>query len=224
MSFLTKAALVLTLCGALAIAGWHQASHWRPPVARYPSQGVDIGDAPDPIEWGFVRVAGADFAYLAATVGADRRVPSFEANWNALPAAGMRRGAVHLYSLCQPAVAQANAFNTTVPRSHDALPAAVDVTFRDDCAARPDAPALVRDLRQFLTMVEAHTGHPVLLRIAAPVERRYDLTAAIDRPVWAMADFIAPDYAARPWRLWRASDMRRIDGIEDPLNWNVTAR
>ncbi len=222
MSFLTKAALALTLIGAIAIGGWHQATAWHPPTARYPVQGIDLDDRAGPLEWGFVRAAGARFAYLTATVGADRRVPAFEANWNALPAAGLRRGAVHLYSLCQPAVAQANAFNTTVPRSRDALPAAVDVTFRDDCAARPDARALVRDLRQFLTMVEAHTGHPVLLRVAAPVERRYALTAAIDRPVWAMADFVAPDYAARRWRLWRASDMRRIDGIEGPLNWDVS--
>jgi lysozyme len=34
---------------------------------------------------------------------------------------------------------------------------------------------------------------------------------------------LKPDYTARPWRMWRASDFRRIDGIEGPVNWDVVA-
>jgi len=214
----------LTGAGLLALAGWHWTTHWHPAADRFPLQGVDLPERPPAgIEWGTLRAAGADFAYLVATSGADRRAPGFEANWNALPAAGLRRGAVHLYSLCQPAAAQANAFNTTVPRTADALPVAVDLSYRDDCAARPGRAALVADLRRFADVVEAHTGNPVILRLARDVERDYALSAAIDRPIWAMANFLSPGYPARAWRLWRASDMRRVDGIEGPVNWDVVA-
>jgi lysozyme len=209
--------------GMLGVAGWSYATRWAPSTLRYPLQGIDLGEDPGAIEWGTVRARGADFAYLTATSGKDRRVPSFEANWEALPAAGLRRGAVHLYSLCQGAAEQANAFNTVVPRTGDALPAAVDIDFRDDCAARPDRPALVAELTRFLKTVETHTTRPVLLRVSRPVERAYQLTAALDRPVWAIGNALPPSYAARPWRMWRATDVRRVEGIEGPVDWDVVA-
>ena len=213
----------MVVLGAAGIAAWVYAAGWRPSTARYPLQGVDLEvDAGTP-EWRTVRAAGADFAYLVATDGRDRRAPAFEANWAALPEAGLRRGAVHLYSLCQPAADQANAFNLVVPRERDALPAAVDVAFRGDCTARPDRDALVADLSRFLTMAETHTGKTMLLRVDRAVEGRYRLSDAIARPVWLVANLFPPSYGARPWRLWRASSLRRVGGIEGPTNWDVVA-
>lgn len=222
MSVVRTAAL-LVVAGLLAIFGWTIATRWAPSTRTYPLQGVDLPAGPAPIDWGSVRADGADFAYLVATVGADQREATFEANWDALPEAGLRRGAVHLYSLCQPAVDQANAFNTVVPRTDDALPAAVDISFRADCTARPDRDALVGSVRQFLSMVETHTGKLVLLRLSRPAESHYTLSAALARPVWAVRNLVAPDYAARPWRMWRASDFRQIEGVEQPVNWDVVA-
>ena len=218
-----RVAVALVVAGLLVMLVWTWASRWAPSAERYPLQGIDLPADPPPVDWGSVRADGADFAYLVATAGAGGRDTAFEANWNALPEAGLRRGAVHLYSLCDAAADQANAFNTTVPRADDALPAAVDIGFRDDCAARPERDVLIAELRRFLAMVETHTGKPLLLRLSRAVESRYTLSAALARPVWAMGDLIAPEYAARPWRLWRASDFRRVDGIEGPVNWDVVA-
>lgn len=220
---LFKAAGVLVGAGLLGIAGWNFATGWHPAQSQYPLQGIDLGENPGAIEWGTVRARGADFAYLVATSGADRRDPGFEANWAALPEAGLRRGAVHLFSLCQLAADQANAFNAFVPRTADALPVAVDVSYRDDCIARPDRAVLIDELRTFIAMVETHTRKPVLLRVTKPVDTDYQLSAAIDRPIWSIGTLFPPIYAARPWRIWRASDIRRIDGIEGPVNWNVVA-
>ena len=220
---LWRAVAILVLAGAAAIAAWSFATGWAPSPRRYALQGLDLGELPPPVEWPTVRAAGADFAYLVATIGADRRDPEFEPNWAALPEAGMRRGAVHLYSLCRSAADQANAFNVVVPAAADALPAAVDLSFRDDCAARPDRDVLVGEVRRFVTMVETHTGKPVLLRVSRAMEAKYRLTAAIERPVWAMAAAFPPAYAARPWRLWQATTIRRIGGIDGPVNWDVMA-
>ena len=220
---LAKAAGVLIAAGLLGIGGWSAATGWRPAADQYPLQGIDLGENPAPVEWGTVRARGADFAYLVATSGADRRDPGFEANWTAVPEAGLRRGAVHLYSLCQLAADQANAFNAFVPRTADALPAAIDLAIRPDCTARPDREVLIHELRTFVKMVETHTRKPVLLRLSKPIETEYRISAAIDRAVWATANFFPPAYAARPWRMWRASDIRRIDGIEGPVNWDVVA-
>ena len=215
--------IVLALAGFLTIGMWTFATGWTPSTSRYPLQGLDLGEHPPAAEWPTVRAAGADFVYLVATAGTDRREPSFEGNWNALPEAGLRRGAVHLYSLCQPASDQANAFNLVVPAASDALPAAVDASPRDDCAARPDRAVLIGDLTRFITMVEAHTGKPMLLRIGRAMEARYHLTSAIPRPVWAVANAFPPAYAARPWRLWTASGIRHVGGIGGSVKWDVVA-
>ncbi|MET4896552.1 GH25 family lysozyme [Sphingomonadaceae bacterium jetA1] len=221
MAILWKIGAGLAALGALGMGGWRYATHWAPPIERYPLQGIDLPENPPAVEWRTLRANGADFAYLVATSGADRRDAAFEANWAALPEAGLRRGAIHLYSLCQPATAQADAFNIFVPRAGDALPAAIDLSYHDDCTARPDRAQLIADLTRFLSMVETHTGKPVMLRVSRAFESDYRITAALPRPVWAMGTLLKPDYAARPWRMWRASDIRRVEGVEGPVNWDV---
>jgi lysozyme len=218
-----KFAGALAAAGFVGICGWTYATGWHPDVKRYPLQGIDLAENAGPVEWGTVRASGADFAYIIATSGTDRRDPGFEANWAALPEAGLRRGAVHVYSLCQRADEQANAFNTFVPRTADSLPTAVDIAFHDDCTARPDRAVLIADLARFATMVETHTAKPVMFRISKSVDATYDLSAALQRPLWAVANVLVPSYTSRQWRIWRASDFRRIDGITGPVNWDVVA-
>lgn len=205
------------------MAGWSLAVHWRPSPERFALQGTDLPMNAQPLEWGFVHAAGADFAYLAATAGTRQRAPAFEANWAALPEAGLRRGAVHLFSLCEAAEDQADAFNTVVPQAEDALPPAVDIDLREDCDAHPDRAALVAEIGRFAERVETHAGKPVIVRISRAAERDYQLSAALNRPIWVVGNAMAPGYAARPWRMWRASDFRRIDGVEGPMNWDVVA-
>ncbi len=208
--------------GLASVAAVTLAWSWRP-SDRFPFQGVDVSEANGPIDWWTVRKDGADFAYVRATSGAAIRDPRFEANWAGVYEAGLRRGAMHAYSLCKLASDQANNFNTTVPRTRDALPAAVEIDFAPDCTSRPEPRVVIDELRRFLTMVEAHTGKPVLLKISKPFEAAYGVTAALPRPVWAVQDFFPPEYPARPWRMWQASGIRRIDGVEGPVHWNVVA-
>lgn len=214
-----KAAALLAAAGVLGIATWQWATHWRPSPARYPLQGVDLPLDAAVVEWGSVRGAGADFAYLAATAGERGRAPAFEANWQALPEAGLRRGAVHLFEPCGDGRAQADAFNAVVPRSADALPPAVSVEATGDCPV----PRVGREVRRFAAVVEAHLGKPVILRVSRAAEKKYRLAASLDRPVWVMGNVLRPGYAQRPWRLWRASEWRRVEGIERPMNWDVVA-
>ena len=68
-----KAVGAMVVAGAIGIGGWSYATAWHPKVSQYPLQGIDLDERPGPIEWGTVRARGADFAYLVATSGADRR-------------------------------------------------------------------------------------------------------------------------------------------------------
>lgn len=208
--------------GLTAVVVWTLALSWRP-SDRYPFQGVDVSETQGPVDWWTVRHDGADFAYLRASYGAVGRDARFADNWADVHATGMRRGAIHVYSICQLAADQANNFNATVPRAADALPAAVDVGFVGDCPARPERAVVLGELNRYVAMVEMHTGKPVLLKVARDFEAAYRVTAGVARPVWAVQPFFPPDYPARPWRMWQASDMRRIDGVNGAVHWDVVA-
>jgi lysozyme len=215
---------VMLVLATGALAAWLFFLSWHPSTSDYPLQGVDVSDEQGVIDWPVVRADGVDFVYLRATYGATGRDTTFETNWHDVYAAGLRRGAYHRYSLCQLAVDQANNFNTVVPHDGDALPAAVLVDFDADCPARPAREVVVGEIARLMAMIENHTGKPAMLKVSRRFDDWYRLSAAIPRPIWAIANFFPPDYAARPWRMWQANDRRRIDGVDRPVHWNVVAR
>ncbi len=218
-----RAGALAVIIGLSAIVAWTFALSWRPSAISYPYQGVDVDESNGAIDWWTVRAGGADFAYVRATYGGTGRDARFAANWADVYATGMRRGALHVYSICNLAVDQANNFNTTVPRDRDSLPAAVLIDFTVGCDSRPVPSVVIGELRRFMTMVEEHTRKPVLMKLSRRFDAAYGVSAAIPRPVWAVQDFFPPDYAARPWRMWQANDMRHVDGVSGAVNWDVVA-
>lgn len=220
---IARVALGAVVLASITLVGWWFVTGWHPSRKDYLFQGVDVDEAQGVIHWPTIAAGGADFAYIRATMGADGRDTRFAGNWTDVYAAGMRRGALHVWSFCRLAADQANNFNTTVPRVEDALPAALVIDFAPDCTSHPNRDVVIAEVTRFVTMVEAHTRKPILLKISEPVEAAYILSASINRPLWSMRNFFPPDYAVRPWRMWQASDVRRVDGIDGPIHWNVVA-
>lgn len=214
---------VLAVLAVLAFGARVFAMGWTPSPKAYAFQGIDVSAADGVLDWPVLRGGGVAFVYLTATDGADSRDAMFERNWRDAEAAGIRRGALHVYSLCRLATDQGNNFNTTVPHSEDALPPAVLFDFDKTCSARPDRAVLIGEVERLLTMIEAHIGRPALIKVSRRFDSYYRLSEAIPRPVWSMQDYFPPDYAARPWRMWQANAQRRIDGAPSPLHWDVVA-
>ncbi len=212
--------LALALVGVCA---WMFAIAWAPARSDYAMQGIDVSDETCAVDWFTVRGHDVDFAYARATIGADARDALFAENWAGIYEAGIRRGALHSFSLCQLASDQAGSFVSTVPRDPDALPAAIDLSFHADCPARPERDVVLGEVRQLAAILETHSGKPVILRIAPDFDALYRISGAIPRPLWSTGIFFPPTYLARPWRMWQASTIRRIEGAERPVNWNVVA-
>ncbi|WP_343518265.1 GH25 family lysozyme [Sphingomonas sp.] len=211
---------------SLAVAGgvlWKYAASWTPSRGIYTVQGIDVAEANGAIDWTMVKARDVDFAYALATRGAEARDARFAANWAGIAEAGIRRGAIHAFSLCAAASAQAGAFVATVPRDPGALPAVIDLSFDETCPARPARDVVLDEIRRLAAVIETHSGKPAILRIAPEFEAQYQVSGAITRPLWAIRFLLAPDYFARPWAMWQSSTIRRIDGIEGPVNWNVVA-
>lgn len=213
----------VALVAMLALALWLYARAWAPSRDQYPVQGVTISAADGAVDWGTLAAQGADFAYIRAAVGADRRDPAFAANWRGARAAGMRYGATIDFSPCRLASDQATRFITTVPRDNAALPPVIRLAFTPECGARPGRDLLLSELNTLVNLIEAHAGKPVLLNVTEDFDAAYDIGGGINRTLWLDGNFFPPDYASRPWVMWTASDMRHIDGIDGPVRWDVVA-
>lgn len=215
------ASLALTLVAAAAL--WWLWIHWAPARDRYPIQGVAISSDQGTIDWRTVRTRGVDFAYIRATTGGARRDPAFAANWAQAREAGLRYGAELYYDPCKKAIDQGTLFMTTVPRDNAALPPAIRLDFPRGCGLRPGRDSILSELNTLINLVEAQSGKPVLLHVSKAFDDAYDIGGGINRTLWLDGNFFPPDYAARPWVMWRASNARRVDGIEGPVEWNVVA-
>lgn len=214
-------AVVLFALALLVLTGWQTATSWKPARSDYPFQGPIAGAEQGEIRWQTVAAMGANFAYVRATDGSDKRDSRFLANVEGIREAGIRYGAVHHYNLCQLASEQATNFVTAVPRDANALPTAIELSFDEECKDRPGRSLLVSELETFINQVENHMGKRALLRISRDFEDSYEISSGIDRTVWLVGDYFPPDYATQPWVMWQANSHYRTRGAEGPLSWNV---
>jgi lysozyme len=194
---------------------------WAPPRDQYPVQGISVDASNGEIIWHVAGATGVDFAYVMATNGAEERDANFATNIKGAREAGIRYGAVHEYSMCRLATDQATMFVTTVPREENILPPAVRLAYDNGCKDRPGRALVLSELNTFLNQIEGHSGKPAVIIVSKEFEEDYSISSGISRTFWLEGNFFPPDYATKPWVMWRASDMRRISGIDGPVNWNV---
>jgi lysozyme len=216
-----SAAIALVLTVALAAGLWLFARNWHPSDSHFPLQGIDVSHHQGRIDWALLKVQGVDFAYIKASEGGDVRDPLFAANMKGAADNHIPSGAYHFFTLCRSGADQAANFIAVAPGDPAALPPAVDLEFGGNCSARPGREVLHRELDDFLRVVEAHSGKPALLYLTAEFDAFYRVSEAVDRPLWLRSLVRRPAYGARPWRIWQASNFRRLRGIEGRVDWNV---
>src|SRR4051812_48612059 len=96
---LSGIALALALIG---LRGWLIAINWQPDRNAFPVQGIDISEANEPADWFAIRqTREIQFVYVRASMGATGRDARFQMHWSGLQQAQIRRGAIHVFSLCQ---------------------------------------------------------------------------------------------------------------------------
>ena len=201
---------------------WSYISGWAPSRGEFAVQGILVSEENGKPNWSTLGATGVDFVYLTATQGAAKRDASFQANLEAIKEiGGIRYGAVHHFDTCRLASDQATLFITTVPRSPNALPPAVQLDFSGQCEGRPNRALILSELATFLSQVEAHSGVPAVLLLDSEFEKEYQVSKSIDRNVWLESNWFLPDYSARPWVMWTANKSRHVTGIDGPVRWAV---
>ncbi len=178
--------------------------------------GVDVSHHKGDIDWKAVAADGMSFAYLKTSQGTGFVDPRFATNLRGATAAGLKAGGYHYFTLCGAGAPQAEHYLSVI-KDDTTLPPAVDVEFIGNCSPGPSRTNLLRELRAFISSVEAHTGKRVVVYLYPELERHYRIAEDLDRRQWVRSLGRKP---ARDWWMWQKSDSARIDGIASPADLN----
>jgi lysozyme len=211
----------VALTAMLVVGAWFYAIQWHPSERSYPTQGIDVSHHQGRIDWSLLPGQGVDFAYIKASEGGDYRDSRFAENWREAGRAGIARGAYHYFTFCRSGADQAANFIATVPAGQPMLPPVVDVEMGGNCDTLPSKAALLGELVLFIRRVEAHFGQPVTLYMTRECDTAYGIGAHIPRRLWLRRLVLEPNWGARPWSIWQASNFRQLRGIEGRVDWNV---
>lgn len=183
------------------------------------SYAVDVSNHQGPIDWRRVAADDIDLAYIKSTEGKAWVDARFEENWRESGRVGLRRGAYHFFTLCSPGAEQAENFLRTAPPEDSALPPAVDLELRGNCAHRPKPAELYAELDVFLARLESAWGRKVLLYVGPEWEDRYPVHDRGARPLWLKRFPLRPgeDRLA----VWQLHGWARVDGVRGQVDFNV---
>lgn len=195
-------------------------------TGRYPVHGVDVSRYQQGVDWATARRSGVSFAFVKATEGGDGYDPLFPSHWTGTKAAGIPRGAYHMYYHCRPAREQARWFITHVPRDASALPPVLDMEWTPTsptCRVR-NAPEHIRaEAQVFLTAIARHYGKRPILYTAPDFYDDNELWRLQGVDFWlrSVAAPVGVRYPGRPWTFWQYSGTGLVPGFVGKVDLNA---
>lgn len=199
----------------------------RLPLA-YAVHGVDVSRYQSGVDWQMARGAGVNFAFIKATEGGDGFDPMFPSHWTHSRAAGVRRGAYHMFYHCRPASEQARWFIGHVPRDAAALPPVLDMEWTPTsptCRIRRPAAEIRAEAQVFLSAIARHYGRRPILYTAPDFYDDNQLwrLSGVDFWLRSVAAPVGQRYPGRPWRFWQYSGTGQVQGLPGKVDLNVFA-
>ena len=211
--------LVFSVAALTALYVWTR-SNANP--LKYPVQGIDVSHHQGPIDWAALGQADIRFAYIKATEGGDWIDPRFTENWLGAKNADIARGAYHYFSVCRPGRLQAKNYLTVTGNDPDVLPAALDLEFGGFCGGPQSRETLLKETTEWINIVEAATGKPVLIYTTRDFHTKYLMGEFKDNPVWLRSIGRPPRYPSRRnWTIWQWHHRATLPGISGPVDRNA---
>ena len=187
--------------------------------------GVDVSSYQGAIDWGRLKAAGVNFAYIKATEGATVADKDFTKNWQEAKVAGIVRGAYHVYSTTSAIEDQISNFQKTLEKAGDTgeLPAALDLEVA--LVSKQNMSAAESAVLTWLKAMGKLNAKPSVIYGSLSLFNGYfGGTVPGNATVWLA------DYSSGPqsngekwpkWKIWQFSDKVTIDGIEGYVDVNL---
>jgi lysozyme len=175
--------------------------------------------------WGAIAGAGNAFAVTKATDGDNKVDPKFAANWSAIRAAGLVRGAYHYYRTQASPEAQANRYCDAIGElgAMD-LPPILDLEEPPQWAAIPDPSERADLVARWIDAAQTRLGRTPLLYVG--VSFWNDVFAGTDRfkssPLW-IANYATASQPRLPdgwsdWAFWQYSNKGSSPGVHGDVD------
>lgn len=178
-------------------------------------KGIDVSTYQGVVSWTDVRAAGNVFAIARVSNGTMRLDDRFAANWPAMKAAGIVRGAYQYFRPGQDPVAQAELMLARIAAAGGMvdgdLPPVLDLETDDG----EELLTVLGRASTWLSVVEARIGRPAIVYTGSYFGEKL-LGAFAARPLWVAAYKVeCPKVPAgwTRWHFWQSSDEGTVPGI-----------
>ena len=185
--------------------------------------GIDVSHHQGMIDWERVSRASAmnevpiRFVIMKATEGSTFTDSSFADNFRQAADAGFVRGAYHFYDPGTSPEKQAEHYIRTVTLKKGDIVPVVDVE-----RSGRSSEDLQRELKVFLTLIEAHYGvKPIIYASSKFRKRNLNNHTFDDYPFWIAHYYVVRPETTKPWRIWQFTDHASVEGINGHTDFNV---
>lgn len=190
---------------------------------NYSIHGIDVSKYQQFIDWQLVHDMQVDdirisFVFIKATEGLGNMDRQFKRNWKKAQEAELIRGAYHFFLPTKSGSAQAQNFISRVELEKGDLPPVIDIE-----QAYGVAPDKVRkNAKEFLDGLEFYYHVKPIIYTNIDFYNRYLKGDFDDYPLW-VAHYLQKDHPriSRDWMFWQHSEMGRVNGILQPVDFNV---
>jgi lysozyme len=192
---------------------------------KYAIHGIDVSHHNARINWDKLKNArsgqvGVDFVYIKATEGATHLDKQFQRNWAEAKRVGMKRGAYHFYNPRVMSDRQVANFIGQVRLEPGDLPPVLDL----ETDARKPNEIIVKGVRNWLTLIEAHYGVKPIIYVNEHFYNKYIAGNFDDYPLW-LAGYSRTDLKDLATDahvlFWQHSEKGWADGIRGFVDYNV---
>ena len=234
---ITKIAVFTLLATALAIGVsllYKSLSRRRASFVRYPEfgismpesysiHGIDVSKYQHSIAWEEVKAMKVKniqlgFAFMKATEGIANDDPKFKRNWEKSKDAGVCRGAYHFFIGSKDGKMQAEHFIDRVELEPGDLPPVLDVEQLNGASSEQ----LRKEVKRWLETAETYYNVKPIIYTNVDFYKRHLGSEFDNYPLW-VAHYYQPIQPRinRGWIFWQHSDRGNVNGINEPVDFNV---
>jgi lysozyme len=185
-------------------------------------KGIDVSSYQQTVDWTKVKTAGISFAFARVSDGTSSIDGKFAANWPAMKAAGIVRGAYQYFRPSKDATEQVNLFIQKVDAAGGLEPGDLPPVLDLETTSGLSASVVVAKAKEWLAKIEAHYG-------VKPIIYTGNNMSAVTGTHFSSHLLWVPNYTTScpslpsgwtDWAFWQHSDKGSVNGVPTAVDTN----